>query len=112
MKLPIDTAGMTFLVAVAPEPAVDWDTKEPKVDADGQQLFSVQLVALGEGSAQILPVKFAGQPAGLAQGAPVKVTGLVATPWSMGDRFGVSFKAAAVETTGPAQEKASRGGAQ
>jgi hypothetical protein len=33
----------------------------------------------------------------IRQGAPVKVTGLVAQPWTMADRSGVSFKAAGVE---------------
>jgi uncharacterized Zn ribbon protein len=97
VKLNIDTNGMSFLVAVAPEPARDWETKEPRVDADGQQLYTVQLVALGEGTAQILPVKVAGDVTALLQGTPVKVIKLVATPWSMNDRTGVAFKAERIE---------------
>jgi hypothetical protein len=102
VKLNIDTTGMSFLVAVAPEAARDWETKEQRVDADGQPLFSVQLVALGEGSAQILPVKVAGEIVSLTQGTPVKVTKLVATPWSLNDRFGVSFRAERIEPLIPA----------
>ena len=33
----------------------------------------------------------------IRQGAPVKVTGLVAQPWTMNDRAGVSFRAARIE---------------
>ena len=33
----------------------------------------------------------------LGQGTPVKVHGLVAQPWTMADRSGVSFRAARVE---------------
>jgi hypothetical protein len=44
--------------------------------------------------------------AAIRQGAPVKVTGLVAQPWTMNDRSGVSFKAARVESA-IAQAKAS-----
>ncbi|MGZ4619463.1 MAG: hypothetical protein ACXV3F_12260 [Frankiaceae bacterium] len=54
-----------------------------------------------DGGAEILPVKVAGQPsAQVTQGSVVKVSGLVATPWAMGDRSGISFKAARIE---PAQ---------
>jgi hypothetical protein len=111
MKLKVDTAGMQFLVAVAPEPARDWDTKEQRVDTDGQPIFSGQLVALGDGNAQILPVKVPGDPGPLPQGTPVKVTGLVATPWSLDQRTGVSFKAERIEALASANgsnEKAGR----
>ena len=57
----------------------------------------VQLIALGEGEAEILAVKVPGMPSGLRQGHPVKVHGLVAQPWSMNDRAGVAFRAARVE---------------
>jgi hypothetical protein len=97
MKLPIDTSSIIFSVAIPPEPARDWETKEQRTDPDGQPLYAIQLVALGQGTAQILPVKFAGRAEGLMQGTPVKVTGLVATPWSLNERFGVSFKAASIE---------------
>ena len=56
----------------------------------------------GEG-ADILVVKVAGEPKSLTLGAQVKVTGLVATTWQMGDRHGVSFRAERVEVlSGPA----------
>jgi hypothetical protein len=38
-----------------------------------------------------------GLPSGLRQGHPVKVSGLVAQPWSMNDRAGVAFRAARIE---------------
>ena len=66
----------------------------------------MQLIALGEGEAEILAVKVPGQPSGLRQGHPVKVTGLVAQPWTMNDRAGVAFRAAQVEPV-VAQAKAS-----
>ena len=70
-------------------------------------LYVIQLLAMGEGSADLLAVKVPGQPGpGLRQGAPVKVTGLVAQPWTMNDRAGVSFRAARVEPV-VAQAKAS-----
>lgn len=75
----------------------DFDTKRQKADENGEPLFSVQLVALADGGAEILTVKVAGEPKGLHQGVPVKVTGLVATTWTMGDRNGIAFKATRIE---------------
>jgi len=44
-----------------------------------------------------------GQPGpGIRQGHPVKVTGLVAQPWTMNDRAGVAFRAARIEPAVPA----------
>jgi hypothetical protein len=43
---------------------------------------------------------------GIRQGHPVKVSGLVAQPWTMNDRAGVAFRAARVEPA-VAQAKAS-----
>jgi hypothetical protein len=100
MKLPIDTAGLTFLAAGAPEPALDYDTKAAKVDESGQAIFGVQIVALSDGGAEIISVKVAGAPKGVSQGTAVKLVGLTAQPWSMGDRSGVAFRAAHIEPVG------------
>ena len=102
MKLPIDTSTMTFLSAGVPEPVVDFDTKRPRTDENGQPIFATQIVALADGGAEVISIKVAGQPPTVGQGQVVKVTGLVATPWSMGDRSGISFKAARVEASSPA----------
>ena len=106
MKLPVDTSAIAFLCAVEAEPVVDFETKRPRADENGEPLYLVQLIALGEGEAEILAVKVAGLPSGLRQGQPVKVTGLVAQPWSMNDRAGVAFRAARIEPV-VAQAKAS-----
>jgi hypothetical protein len=97
MKLPVDTSAIAFLCALEPQPLLRFDTKEPRADENGEPLYVVQLIALGEGEAEILAVKVAGLPSGLRQGHPVKVTGLVAQPWSMNDRAGVAFRAARIE---------------
>ncbi len=99
MKLPIDTTGMTFLAAGPPELVLDFESKTPKVDENGAQLFSVQVVALNDGGAEVIAVKVAGQPKGVSQGTTVKVAGLVATPWTMGDRSGVAYRAEQIEPT-------------
>jgi hypothetical protein len=66
----------------------------------------VQLVALAEGSAEIIGVKVPGELPELPQGATVRVVGLVATPWAMGDRNGVAFRASRIEPAGKAPARA------
>ena len=98
MKLPVDTSAIAFLCALEPQPVLAFDTKQPRADENGEPLYVVQLIALAEGEAEILAVKVPGLPsAGIRQGHPVKVHGLVAQPWTMADRSGVSFRAARVE---------------
>ena len=103
MKLPVDTSAIAFLCALEPQPLLAFDTKQPRADENGEPLYMVQLIALSDGAAEILAVKVAGMPGpGLRQGHPVKVSGLVAQPWSMNDRSGVAFRAARVEPAVPA----------
>jgi hypothetical protein len=106
MKLPIDTAGLTFLAAAAPEPARDYETKAAKVDESGLTIFAVQVVALTEGGAEVLAIKVAGEPKGVTQGSPVKLVGLTAQPWTMGDRSGVAFRASRIEPAAPGRTPA------
>jgi hypothetical protein len=98
MKLPIGTSAIAFLCALAPEPVVDFETRRPKADENGEPLYVVQLLVMGDDSANLIAVKVPGVlSSGIRQGHPVKVHGLVAQPWSMNDRSGVSFRAARVE---------------
>ena len=98
MRLPIDTSAISFLCALAPEPVLDFETKRPRADENGEPLYVIQLLVMGEDSADLIAVKVPGVPSqAIRQGALVKVTGLVAQPWTMADRSGVSFKAAGVE---------------
>ena len=97
LRLPIDTSELRFVATTSPEPVVDFTTRAPKADENGEPLFVVQLVALAvEGGGELITVKTAGSPKNVTPGTFVTVTDLVATPWSMNDRSGVSFKAGAV----------------
>ena len=102
MKLPVDTSAIAFLCALEPQPVLDFETRRPRADENGEPLYVIQLIALAEGAAEILAVKVPGLPSGIRQGHPVKVTGLVAQPWSMNDRAGVAFRAARIEPAMPA----------
>jgi hypothetical protein len=109
MKLPVDMSAIAFLCAVEAEPVVDFETKRPRADENGEPLYMVQLIAMTDGAAEIIAVKVPGKPStSIRQGYPVKVSGLVAQPWTMGDRSGVAFRAARIEPAVPqAQAKAS-----
>ena len=107
MRLPIDTSAISFLCALAPEPVLDFETKQPRADENGEPLFVIQLLVMGEESADLIAVKVPGVPSQtMRQGVPVKVSGLVAQPWTMNDRSGVAFRAARIEPAVP-QAKAS-----
>ncbi|MGH8995618.1 MAG: hypothetical protein ACRDYB_06260 [Acidimicrobiales bacterium] len=99
MRLPVDTTTVGFVSAGPAEPAIDFDTKAQKTE-DGQPVFNVHLFALGGGSRESITVKVTGEPKGLGDFTPVKVTGLTAVTWSMNDRSGVSFRATRVEAVG------------
>ena len=98
MKLPIDTAALNFTCSLPPEPVIDFTSRQQKADANGEPLNSVELVAFTDDGAQVFSVKFPGPlPAGMKQGIPVKVMGLVVSDWAMNDRHGLSFRASKVE---------------
>lgn len=64
-NLPIDTSAMTLMCAAPPTAIVDFESKRPKADENGVPLFTVQLVVLHDGGAEIMLVRVAGSPAGV-----------------------------------------------
>src|SRR5215207_10201198 len=112
MRLPIDTSRLQFLVVGAAEPLRQYEEGKPReawaprTDASGEVLWRVQLVALGDGEAEIIRVAVPGDPK-VAQGEMVRVEGLTAQAWEMDGRSGMAFRAAAVRSAKPrAAEKA------
>ena len=55
MKLPVDTSSIAFLCALEPQPVLAFDTKQPRADENGEPLYVVQLIALGEGRPRSWP---------------------------------------------------------
>ena len=97
MRLPVDTSVVSFVSAGAAEPTLDFDTKQQKTDAKGVAINQVHLFVVGEGTREVITVKFSGEARGLGQFTPVKVSDLVAFTWTMNDRSGVSFSASKIE---------------
>ena len=109
IQLPIDTSSVSFIDVMPPEPVLDRQTKQQKADANGEPLYSIELVCIGAEDDEILSVKFPGTPpAGIRQGMPVKVTGLMVTDWAIGDRDGLAFRAARVEPLSAADAETGR----
>ena len=109
MKLPIDTSAMQFIAVMAPKPEQDFTTKEAKLDKEtGAAIWSVQVAAMAAGSADILKVNHPGDPH-LEPGTMVRLHGLIATPYTMADRSGVSFRAEKIEPLGAMSAKKSDG---
>lgn len=96
MRLPVDTSAMVLVAMAAPEPVVDFTTRQPKADSDGQPLYSVQVAAMYDDQGEVLAIKVAGHPTGISPGQAVQVAGLVAQPWALGERSGVSYRASSI----------------
>src|SRR3954463_13868404 len=105
MRLPIDTSRLQFLVVSGAEPLKQYEEGKPReawaprVDTNGEVLWRVQLVALGDGEAEIIRVSVAGDP-NVAQGEMVRGEGMTAQAWEMDGRSGMAFRATAIR---PAQ---------
>ncbi len=105
MRLPIDTSRLKFLVVAPAEPLRQFEEGKPReswaprTDANGEVLWRTQLVALGDGEAEIIRVAVPGDPK-VGQGEMVTVDGLTAQPWDMDGRSGVAFRCLAIRSVG------------
>jgi hypothetical protein len=106
VRLPIDTSRLLFLVVAAAEPLKQYEEGKPReswaprTDTNGEVLWRVQLVALGDGEAEIIRVSVPGDP-GVAQGEMVRVDGMTAQAWEMEGRSGMAFRATAIHSARP-----------
>jgi hypothetical protein len=103
MRLPIDTSRLKFLVVAPAEPLRQFEEGKPReswaprTDAHGEVLWRTQLVALGDGEAEIIRVAVPGDP-NVGPGEMVAVDGLTAQPWEMDGRSGMAFRCLAIRT--------------
>jgi hypothetical protein len=108
MKLPIDTSAVGFTCAGVPEAMSDFnDRDKPAVDENGQRIYRVSLLAVGDGPGEVIAVKVAGEPKGLVPNAAVKVTGLSVQPYSNKNsgRSGVTYWAQSIEPASAARSE-------
>jgi hypothetical protein len=112
VRLPIDTSQLTFMCAAPARPVTDFETKQHKADmVTGELLYNLQVVTLDSEGAEVIVLKVAGDPK-VGQGAMLKLEGLVASPWTMGERSGVSFRANRIDSIGVAPGAAAQRSAE
>jgi hypothetical protein len=100
MKLNIDVSGVQFFCTRGAEARTDRETGAPRIDREtGLPLWQVQVAALDTTGGEVLAVTVAGEPS-VAVGQMVTIDGLVAIPWSQGDRSGVAYRAASIKSSG------------
>jgi hypothetical protein len=103
MRLPIDTSRLKFLVVAPAEPLRQYEEGKPReawaprTDVNGEILWRAQLVALGDGEAEIIRVAVPGDPK-VAQGEMVTVDGLTAQPYDFDGKSGVAFRCLAMRS--------------
>jgi hypothetical protein len=106
MRFPIDASRLQFLVVAEAEPLKQYEEGKPReawaprLDENGELLWRLQLVAFGDGGAEIIRVTVPGDPQ-LSEGELVRVEGLTANPWEMEGRSGLSFRAVTVQPLKP-----------
>src|SRR5215207_568797 len=103
VRLPIDTSGLKFLVVAPAEPLRQYEEGKPReawaprTDVNGEILWRAQLVALGEGEAEIIRVAVPGDPK-VVQGEMISVDGLTAQPYDFDGKSGVAFRCLAMRS--------------
>ena len=106
MEWTIDTSAFSFMGSLPPEPVLDRQTKQQKTGANGEPLYSMELMCFSEEGAELLTVSFPGAPpVGLKPGMPVKVTSLSVSHCPIDARYGLKFRATKVEPLGVAGPK-------
>lgn len=96
MRLKLDTSATRFIVTRPAEQRLNFETGSPKIDtATGLPLYAVQLLALDDSGGEVINVTVTGDPK-LTVTQPASVSGLVAIPWTQGDRNGVAYRAEAI----------------
>jgi hypothetical protein len=103
VRLPIDTSRLKFLVVAPAEQLKQYEEGKPReawaprTDVNGEVLWRTQLVALGDGEAEIIRVAVPGDPK-VGQGEMVAVDGLTAQPWEMDGRSGMAFRCVTIRS--------------
>ena len=97
--VPVDVSQLTTpIVVLAPDVKTDMEGTA-KTDRDGNVKYSVGVTVALTGARRIpdvIEVITTRKPEGVAVGTPVRLLGLRARPWQMGDRSGLSFSAEAI----------------
>jgi hypothetical protein len=104
VRLEIRTEGVDFVASRAPEPKNDGDGRQKADRATGELLYVTELVAMDDAGAEVIKVTTAGMPK-VGKRQTVTVTSLVAVPWVIDGRGGVTFRAESIAPAGAAAKQ-------
>lgn len=94
MRLLIDTTNVTFTVGREATPKTDQNGVQKAERNTNIPMWSVQLVAMDDGGAEVINVTVAAPtPPTVAHGATVHPVELQAIPWAQNGRNGVAYRA-------------------
>lgn len=100
MDYPVDKDQVRLMAAGGREPVVDRATGEQRRDRDGRLLWRVSTVLFFGGSAEVVWLRSPDIADDIEQGCVIRATSLVVSPWAMGDRSGVSYRADRIDRGG------------
>jgi hypothetical protein len=99
MRLMIDTSQVTFTVGREAQPKTDQNGVQRVERNTNIPMWSVQLVAMDDGGAEVITVTVAApQPPKVPIGSLVTPMALQAIPWAQNGRNGVAFRATDIKT--------------
>ncbi|MBB2935674.1 hypothetical protein FHX82_002728 [Amycolatopsis bartoniae] len=107
----IDTSQVTFTVGREAQPKTDQNGVQRVERSTNIPMWSVQLVAMDNGGAEVITVTVAApQPPKVAIGSLVTPVELQAIPWAQNGRNGVAFRATDIKAA-PGSKSGSSAGA-
>lgn len=104
MRLLIDTSNVSFTVGREVLPKTDQNGVQRVERNTNIPMWSVQLVAMDDGGAEVIVVTVAApQPPKVNIGQPVVPVELQAIPWAQNGRNGVAYRAIEMKPSGSAK---------
>lgn len=95
-QIPVKLDGLMFVCATPPKQRVNADTGEIKTDRDGKAQWQVGVCVMQDDRADVIQVVVPGEPKGLARGHLVQLADLVALPWEVDGRHGLSYRSSEI----------------
>lgn len=96
--IPVDVGRLGSFMCVVPAETRKTPEGQVRTDREGRPIWVIGLSVrqVGNRRADVIDVALPEQPQGIAEGARVTVTDLVATQWEIDGRSGTSFRASSV----------------
>jgi hypothetical protein len=108
MRLIIDISQVTFTVGREAQPKTDQNGVQRVERSTNIPMWSVQLVAMDDGGAEVISVTVAApQPPKVPTGALVTPVALQAIPWAQNGRNGVAFRASDIKAVSGSKSSSS-----